>query len=92
MAIIHDLLSDKEVRNSIRKRIIRFGGNRILKIYGSLNCKSGKKMKRENRIFFLSSSEAKSLGYRPCGHCMKNQYQQWKNENAIRKNNRVIAS
>ncbi|MGN6478422.1 MAG: Ada metal-binding domain-containing protein [Flavipsychrobacter sp.] len=50
-----------------------------LKIYGSLSCSSGKRMKRSNRIFFVSEAEAIENGYRPCGHCMKNEYKNWKN-------------
>ncbi len=50
---------------------VQFGGNRRLKIYGTLSCGSGKRMKVENRIFFESEEEAKDAGYRPCGHCMR---------------------
>ena len=32
-------------------------------------------MKKENRVFFRSETEAKQLGFRPCGHCMKLKYQ-----------------
>jgi len=35
-------------------------------------------MKKENRIFFKSEKEAIDKGYRPCGHCMSNDYQKWK--------------
>jgi len=58
---------------------IYFGGNRKLKIYGTLSCSSGKKMKRGNRIFFSSEKEAVENGFRPCGHCMKDEYKKWKN-------------
>ena len=58
---------------------VQFGGNARLKIYGTMNCGSGKRMKPESRIFFTSEAEAVSLGYRPCGHCMTAQYQRWKN-------------
>ncbi len=37
-------------------------------------------MKRENRVFFSSEKEAIANGFRPCGHCMKQKYQKWKNE------------
>jgi len=57
---------------------ISFAGNKNLKIYGTLNCSSGKKMKKNNRIFFHSASEAISMGYRPCGRCLKKEYIQWK--------------
>jgi len=58
-----------------------------LKIYGTLNCKSGKRMKMVNRIFFRLEYEAISLGYRPCGHCMKKKYEVWKNR--IRQKNQA---
>lgn len=57
---------------------VQFAGNSKLKIYGTLNCSSGKRMKTANRVFFRSEAEAKSMGYRPCGHCMRRVYLQWK--------------
>jgi hypothetical protein len=56
---------------------IRLGGNSKLKIYGTLSCQSGKRMKPANRVFFSSEQEAIGSGYRPCGHCMKEAYQSW---------------
>lgn len=58
---------------------IRFAGNSRLKIYGTLNCTSGKRMKMINRVFFISTQEAVNLGYRPCGHCLKEAYKKWEN-------------
>jgi methylphosphotriester-DNA--protein-cysteine methyltransferase len=77
--IAHSNISDADLRIHIKRQMIRLGGNRKLKIYGTLHCKSGKRMKRENRVFFSAENEAISRGYRPCGKCMKIQYQQWKN-------------
>lgn len=77
--IWHSAISDPDLRSKIRKNEIRFGGNRKLKIYGTLSCPRGKKMKRENRVFFSSESEAMENGFRPCGHCMKAAYKKWKN-------------
>ncbi|MBS1530000.1 MAG: metal-binding protein [Bacteroidetes bacterium] len=57
---------------------ITFAGNKKLKIYGLLNCSSGKRMNAGNRVFFRSEAEAISLGYRPCGHCMRAAYLQLK--------------
>jgi methylphosphotriester-DNA--protein-cysteine methyltransferase len=65
----------------IRAKVINLGGNRSLKIYGKLNCKSGKRMKRENRVFFNSEDEAKKNGYRPCAHCRYGDYKKWKADN-----------
>ncbi len=75
----HSLISDLAVKKGIKKGRILFAGNKNLKIYGTLKCASGKRMKRENRVFFGSEEEALSMGYRPCGHCMKTTYQKWKN-------------
>lgn len=77
--IQHQEISDSDLRNKIKNAEICFGGNRKLKIYGTLKCSSGKRMKRENRVFFLSEHEASQNGFRPCGHCMKTEYQNWKN-------------
>jgi len=65
----------------IRAKKINFGGNMKLKIYGTLNCKSGKRMKRVNRVFFHSKEEVIANSYRPCAHCMHEDYRKWKAEN-----------
>jgi len=57
---------------------VRYAGNKKLKIYGTLNCSSGKRMSAANRVFFDSQNEAMGLGYRPCGHCMRKEYLRWK--------------
>ncbi len=62
----------------IRKGEITLGGYRKAKIFGLLSCRSGKRMKAENRVFFKNEAEALAAGYRPCGHCMKAQYEHWK--------------
>lgn len=67
-----------EVGRLIRTGKIRFGGYMKGKIYGTLNCSSGKRMNIENRVFFESEEEAIQVGYRPCGHCMPEKYKQWK--------------
>ncbi|MDH7460351.1 Ada metal-binding domain-containing protein [Chitinophagaceae bacterium 26-R-25] len=72
--IKHSDINDSQLRKMIRANEINFGGNVKLKIYGKLNCKSGKRMKRENRVFFQTSEEAIAKGYRPCGHCMRKDY------------------
>jgi methylphosphotriester-DNA--protein-cysteine methyltransferase len=65
----------------IQAGTITLAGNKRLKIYGTLQCASGKKMKVENRVFFRDKAEAIIMGYRPCGHCMRSGYLQWKNRN-----------
>ena len=76
--IRHTEINDKELRKRIRQHTITLGGNRKLKIYGKLDCKSGKRMKRESRVFFRSGQEAVQNGYHPCGNCMTSDYKKWK--------------
>ena len=76
----HSEISIEELRRKIRQNEICFGGNKKLKIYGTLQCKSGKRMKKENRVFFGSEKEAINKSFRPCGHCMKDEYEAWKNK------------
>ena len=77
----HIELKKRKLKLLIDKSEIVLGGSKRLKIYGRLSCKSGKRMKIENRVFFDSKMEAISRGYRPCGHCMKAEYQKWKQAN-----------
>jgi methylphosphotriester-DNA--protein-cysteine methyltransferase len=76
----HQGIDKRKLLKLIRSREIEFAGNKKLKIYGMLNCKSGRKMKKENRVFFKTEVEAMNLGFRPCGHCMKNEFGKWKSE------------
>ena len=62
----------------LRNSEISLAGNAALKIYGTLNCKSGVRLKPENRVFFRDEAEALSVNYRPCGHCMREAYTEWK--------------
>lgn len=72
--IKHNETTPVILRTKIRKREIILGGNQRLKIYGTLFCKSGKRMNKENRVFFESESHAVETGFRPCGHCMTDKY------------------
>ena len=76
----HIEIIDAVLRSKIKHDEIHFAGNTRLKIYGLLNCSSGKRMKKVNRVFFTSQQEAIAEGYRPCGHCMKKDYLMWKYE------------
>lgn len=75
--IRHNDIDNDTLRQQIKDLSVQFGGHAGLKIYGTLDCKSGKRMKRENRVFFGSEEEAIEKGFRPCGHCMRDKYQQW---------------
>ena len=74
----HIELRIRKLKLLIDNSEIILGGNKKLKIYGTLSCKSGKQMKKENRVFFDSEKEAIDKDYRPCGHCMKTKYLKWK--------------
>jgi hypothetical protein len=75
----HAAVSGPELRRLIRRKEIALGGNVKLNIYGTLHCRSGKRMKKENRVFFRSPAEAIQGGFRPCGHCLPRDYKNWKN-------------
>lgn len=79
--IYHDKISDQDLHTKLRAGEILLGGNNTAKIYGTLNCSQGKRLHRSNRVFFTSESEAREAGFRPCGHCMRTAYKQWKAEN-----------
>jgi len=83
-----DLGNTKEERRRnlaslIRKGLVSLGGYRKGKIYGLLNCPSGKRMKTENRVFFKDEWTALANGYRPCGHCLAQKYKAWKNMHKV---------
>ena len=75
--IKHADISTEELKKHLKNKDICLAGNVRLKIYGLLKCRSGKRMKKENRVFFRSVDEALQHGYRPCGHCLKIAYKQW---------------
>ncbi|MES2645766.1 MAG: Ada metal-binding domain-containing protein [Bacteroidota bacterium] len=80
--IYHHDISDAVLRSKIKQKVILLAGNRNLKIYGKLNCAMGKKMKRQNRIFFSTENVALKNNFRPCACCKPAAYKKWK-ENAI---------
>lgn len=77
LMIRHMEIDKASLRTKIKHHVFVLAGNSKLKIYGTLSCSSGKRMKRENRVFFLSEQEAVDSGYRPCGNCMKKKYHIW---------------
>lgn len=46
-----------------------YAGYKPKKIFGNLSCKSGMRMKKENRVFFFCIDDAIECGYRPCKNC-----------------------
>ncbi|MTI32093.1 Ada metal-binding domain-containing protein [Xanthovirga aplysinae] len=77
--IRHQEIDQPKLKHLIKSKLIQWGGNSKLKIYGTLYCKSGKRMKEEHRVFFFTAQEAINNGYRPCGNCLKMEYKKWKN-------------
>lgn len=62
-----------------------FGGNSKQKIYGRLDCPSALSTIRrfpgsyeQSRVFFADEKTALSAGYRPCGNCLREKYNQYK--------------
>ncbi|EKU60720.1 metal-binding domain of Ada protein [Acinetobacter sp. WC-323] len=74
----HLELTQTELHQKLKQQQIVFAGNAQLKIYGRLTCASGKRMLKNNRVFFLNEDEAIAQGYRPCGHCMRQAYKKLK--------------
>jgi hypothetical protein len=74
----HEILTHKDLKNLLQNSEIQLAGNMRLKVYGLLTCTSGKRMKKENRVFFKNETEAIQLGFRPCGHCLRKAYAKWK--------------
>ena len=66
-----------------------------LKIYGRLDCPSAlrhieKGNYAKHRVFFADEQVAKAAGYRPCGICMKEEYNKWKATQQAEKTEREI--
>ena len=76
----HVDIKERQLFALLKSESIAFAGNLKLKIYGRLHCVSGKRMRKENRIFFIDEAEATSNGFRPCGHCMREQYREWRRD------------
>ncbi|WP_074492037.1 Ada metal-binding domain-containing protein [Mucilaginibacter polytrichastri] len=79
-----DFAQKRKLVKLIQSGEITLGGYTKTKIYGTLTCRSGKRMKVDNRIFFFDEEEAIDAGYRPCGHCMPRIYQIWKALQAVK--------
>ncbi len=74
----HNGIGRHELRQEIKNRSVKYAGNSRLKKIWASQCSSGKRMTRDNRIFFKTETEALAAGFRPCGHCMPDQYHMWK--------------
>jgi uridine phosphorylase len=47
----------------------RYAGHAPRKVFGTLDCRSGMRMKPGNRVFFHHLRDALEQGYRPCKNC-----------------------
>jgi hypothetical protein len=61
----------------------RFGGHRRSRIYGRLDCPSGRRAIARggyvsHRVFFADEPAAVAAGYRPCAVCLPAAYAAWK--------------
>ena len=74
----HRDMTDEALRAAIRRQEVALAGHAQYSIFGQLNCRSGMRMKRINRVFFMDQAEAVAAGYRPCGHCMRASYLTWR--------------
>lgn len=64
---LYKILKNSKITNSEEPG--KYAGWKIGKIFGTLYCKSGMKMKKENRVFFHNIEDAIKEGYRPCKNC-----------------------
>lgn len=76
--IRHTEANNQEIRSMIRNGKVTYAGNSTLRVFGLLKCRSGKRMKKAHRVFFATADEACKVGYRPCGHCLRKEYNEWK--------------
>jgi alkylated DNA repair dioxygenase AlkB len=72
--IRHIDIKQTDLIKKIKSGAINWGGNSNLKIYGTLECGSGKRMLKKNRVFFATEQEAIEQGYRPCQNCSRNNH------------------
>ena len=61
----------------------QWGGHRGQRIYGRLDCPSALRAIARggyvrHRVFFADEETAIAAGYRPCAHCMPEEYRRWK--------------
>jgi methylphosphotriester-DNA--protein-cysteine methyltransferase len=65
----------------------QWGGHRRTRIYGRLDCPAALRAiagggYARYRVFFADEASAIAAGYRPCGTCCADRYQEWKNTRA----------
>lgn len=72
----HNSLSNHGLVEKIRRKEITMGGNRKLKIYGLLSCRSGKRTKKQTGCFLFQKPKlykmAIGLVQAACGNTISN--------------------
>ncbi|MFZ4787065.1 MAG: metal-binding protein [Rhizobiales bacterium] len=76
--ISHLSLADQQLASRIKAGKITMAGHGPARIFGRLDCRSGKRMLRRHRVFFADRQDALAHGFRPCGHCLPLEYRQWR--------------
>jgi hypothetical protein len=61
----------------------KLGGHKGSRIYGRLDCAAALRAISKggyvaHRVFFADEEAAIAAGFRPCGTCMRERFQQWK--------------
>jgi methylphosphotriester-DNA--protein-cysteine methyltransferase len=61
----------------------RWGGHRVTRIYGRLDCPAALRAIARggyvaHRVFFPDEATAAAAGFRPCATCCRDRYQDWK--------------
>lgn len=64
------------------------GGHARRRVYGRLDCPSAllwlaKGHYAEHRVFFASEDDAITVGFRPCGRCLPEDYRLWKQQQTV---------
>jgi hypothetical protein len=62
----------------------QYAGNKKTKIFGRLDCESGKLTSKEDRVFFSTWKNAIRSGYRSCEKCKPNQMDKYPEQEIIK--------
>ncbi len=78
-------ITDSNNQQFLSKIKGNWGGHKLLKIFGKLNCPSAlywidKGHYTKHRVFFHNVKNAMQAGYRPCAKCLPEAYSAWKSK------------
>lgn len=74
-------MSEGAIKRMVAAGTLRYAGNESMQVYGEIDCPSGKRSRK--RVYFASREQAEQLGFRPCGACMRAEYQEWKRQQEV---------